>query len=58
VIDRWEDVPGDPLLEEYRARIAELERLLRDADAVVMWELTAARPGFQEEIEAALNPPQ
>jgi hypothetical protein len=32
-----------------------LRDLLRDADKVVMWELTPARRGFQEEIEAALG---
>lgn len=39
---------------EKDARIALLESLLRDADKVVIWERTAARHGFQKEIEAAL----
>lgn len=44
------------LLRERNARVAEIEALLRDADAVVTWE-TAMPNGqaFQERIEKALS---
>lgn len=42
-------------LYEARQRIAKLEELLRHADAKVLWEQTAVRDGFQEEVEKALG---
>ena len=49
---RWTPSP------EHLEAADEIERLrflLKDADKVVIWEHTAARQGFQEEIEAALG---
>lgn len=38
-----------------KARIADLEALLRRIDAVIAWETTPLGRAFQEELEAALR---
>jgi hypothetical protein len=43
------------IIERTADKVERLRDLLRHADAMVIWELTGTRPGFQEEIEEALG---